>query len=105
MVPPMVQWVTWHFANMIGIDHYYGMDEYGNKDDFDGYWAIWDEEFFQYFAGQLNQFPSTFPDSLFSVLRHIILFCCPNDTRKVPRRSPSHQPVHRIYRYGAKALF
>lgn len=40
------------FANSIGFEHYYGMDEYPNKDDFDGTWAIYDEPYLQYFADQ-----------------------------------------------------
>ena len=43
------------FTNSIGFEHYYGLNEYGNNDDFDGTWAIFDEPFLQYFAEQTDQ--------------------------------------------------
>jgi phosphoglycerol transferase MdoB-like AlkP superfamily enzyme len=55
---------------MIGIDQYYGMNEYNNKQDFDGYWAIWDEEFFQYTVKKLGQIPQPFMATFFSASSH-----------------------------------
>jgi len=43
------------FTNSIGFEEYYGMDEYPNKDDFDGTWAIFDEPYLQYFANKSNE--------------------------------------------------
>jgi phosphoglycerol transferase MdoB-like AlkP superfamily enzyme len=89
------------FANMIGIDMYYGMNEYGNKNDFDGYWAIWDEEFFQYFAGQLNHFPQPFQTTLFSASSHHP-FLLPNRyTGKFPE---GPHPINRCIGYTDMAL-
>ena len=42
------------FTNTIGFEHYYGMDEYGDK-DFDGTWAIFDEPYLKYFADKTNE--------------------------------------------------
>jgi hypothetical protein len=58
------------FSNLIGIQQYFGMNEYGNKNDFDGYWAIWDEEFFQYFATSLSGFSQPFISTIFSATSH-----------------------------------
>jgi phosphoglycerol transferase MdoB-like AlkP superfamily enzyme len=58
------------FMNMAGVDHYYGMTEYGNDDDFDGLWGIWDEKFLQFYAAKLNEFPQPFVSSFFSVSSH-----------------------------------
>lgn len=33
------------FSRATGFQDYYGRTEYNNDDDFDGRWAIWDEEF------------------------------------------------------------
>ena len=33
------------YARAVGYPDYFGREEYGNDDDFDGNWAIWDEEF------------------------------------------------------------
>ena len=58
------------FCNIIGIDEYYGMDEYNNNKDYDGSWGIWDEEFIQYFAQTVNKFSSPFMATFFSLSSH-----------------------------------
>jgi len=58
------------FANLAGFDDYYGMTEYGNDDDFDGIWGIWDEKFLQFFAKKLNTFKEPFYSTLFTVTSH-----------------------------------
>lgn len=58
------------FMNLAGYEQYYGMDEYGKTEDYDGIWGIWDEEFFQYFARELNNFKEPFHATLFSVSSH-----------------------------------
>ena len=56
--------------NLIGVDHYYGKDEYGNDKDFDGTWGIWDEPFFQFSADKINQLKEPFISTIFSVSSH-----------------------------------
>lgn len=58
------------FTNMAGIEHYYGMTEYGNDSDFDGIWGIWDHKFFEFFADKLSGFPQPFFSVIFSVSSH-----------------------------------
>ncbi len=58
------------YTNLAGIKRYYGKDEYGNDDDFDGMWGIWDEPFMQFMAKELNQLPQPFFASFFSVSSH-----------------------------------
>ena len=64
------------FARATGFQRYYGRDEYNadpnfnGDDDFDGTWAIWDEEFFQFFAEQLEQMQQPFMTALFSASSH-----------------------------------
>ena len=64
------------FARATGFQRYYGRDEYnadpnfnGNA-DFDGTWAIWDEEFFQFFASQMSEMKEPFMTALFSASSH-----------------------------------
>jgi phosphoglycerol transferase MdoB-like AlkP superfamily enzyme len=57
-------------ANLIGIDHYYGKDEYGHDEDFDGTWGIWDEPFFEYTVNTMNSFKEPFMSTVFSVSSH-----------------------------------
>src|SRR5690606_33640488 len=58
------------YAQLAGIQHYFGKDEYGNDDDFDGIWGIWDEPFMQFMAGKLNTFQEPFFASFFSLSSH-----------------------------------
>ena len=49
------------FANATGFKAYYGREDFnadsrfGNDDDFDGTWAIWDEPFLQYYAAKMSE--------------------------------------------------
>lgn len=58
------------YSNILGVDEYYGKNEYNNDADFDGFWGIWDEPFFQYFSGVLNTKKEPFMATLFSVSSH-----------------------------------
>ena len=64
------------YANATGFEDYYGMTEYcadprhRGMDDFDGNWAIWDEEFLQYFGEMLDTLPQPFCTALFTASSH-----------------------------------
>jgi phosphoglycerol transferase MdoB-like AlkP superfamily enzyme len=58
------------FAKMIGFDDYFGLDQYPEKDDFDGMWGVWDEPFFRFFGQKLNTFRQPFFAAIFSVSSH-----------------------------------
>lgn len=58
------------FARSAGFDAYYGKTEYNNNDDYDGYWAIWDEEFLQYFARTMSSLEQPFMTSVFTATSH-----------------------------------
>lgn len=58
------------FSNILGFDHYYGMEEYGNDKDFDGSWGIWDEPFLQFMNSVLNQKQQPFFSTVFTVSSH-----------------------------------
>jgi phosphoglycerol transferase MdoB-like AlkP superfamily enzyme len=58
------------FMNLIGVEKYYGMTEYGKPEDFDGMWGIWDEEFLQFMAGKLNTFEEPFMTAVFTTSSH-----------------------------------
>ncbi len=59
-----------YFCKSAGIEEYYGESEYPDKRDHDGMWGIFDEEFFQFFAGKLNDFEQPFMSVLFSLSSH-----------------------------------
>lgn len=64
------------FARATGFQRYYGRTEYNadpnfnGDEDFDGTWAIWDEEFFQFYAQQMSQMREPFMTALFSASSH-----------------------------------
>ena len=58
------------FSQAAGFEHYFGKNEYGNDDDFDGLWGIWDHKFFPFFAKKINEFKQPFFATLYSVTSH-----------------------------------
>ena len=65
-----------HFSRLAGFDDYYGLTEYCNDarfnamGDFDGHWAIWDEEFLQYYATSMGEIPQPFVTACFTATSH-----------------------------------
>ncbi len=53
-----------------GFDNYYGRDEYGNDDDYDGTWGISDMPFLQFTASKLNEIPKPFAAGVFTLSSH-----------------------------------
>ncbi len=58
------------FAKMIGIDHYYGMTEYGDPKDFDGTWGIFDEPFLQYSVRKMGEMREPFFATVYTISSH-----------------------------------
>ena len=58
------------FAHNTGIDHYYGRTEYGNDDDFDGRWGIFDGPFMQYCLNQLDTETQPFATVIYTLSSH-----------------------------------
>lgn len=58
------------FAKVAGFDDYFGLDQYPEKNDFDGMWGVWDEPFFKFFGEKMNSFKEPFLASIFSVSSH-----------------------------------
>jgi len=53
-----------------GFHSYYGLNEYPNKEDYDGHWGVWDEEYLAYFADITNEFTEPFMATLFTLSSH-----------------------------------
>ncbi len=61
------------YATLAGIQSYYSREDYEalhGRDDFDGYWGIWDEPFLQYMAETLSKTPQPFFASVFTLTSH-----------------------------------
>ncbi|MGL4519984.1 MAG: LTA synthase family protein [Phocaeicola sp.] len=95
------------FARAAGFTDYFGRTEYnqdpnyqGNK-DFDGMWAVWDEEFLQFFADNINKFQQPFATALFTASSH--------HPFKIPEKYKAQfpegeLPIHKGIRYTDYAL-
>jgi len=58
------------FSNILGFDHYYGKTEFNDDSQFDGFWGIWDEPFFQFMKTTLDQKQTPFMATIFTVSSH-----------------------------------
>ena len=58
------------FANTLGYDEYYGRTEFDNDEEFDGFWGIWDEPFFQYTKSILDKKKTPFLSTIFTISSH-----------------------------------
>jgi phosphoglycerol transferase MdoB-like AlkP superfamily enzyme len=86
---------------LLGIDNYYGMDNYNNNSDFDGVWGIWDDKFLSYFADELNNMKEPFFSSIFS--------CSSHHPFKIPKKfknkfSKGKHPMHECVQYTDYSL-
>ncbi len=89
------------FMKFSGYEHLYSMKEYGNDDDFDDAWGLWDEPFFQFFADKLNSFKKPFHSVFFSLSSH--------HPYKVPDKykgkfKEGTLPIHKSVQYSDMAL-
>ena len=93
------------FAKKLGIDKYYGRDEYDkwkpNNDDFDGMWGVWDGKFLEYFSYELNQMKEPFVSSVFTLSSHHP-FAVPIEYEGVFDKGTI--PVHQTLGYSDMAL-
>lgn len=84
-----------------GTEHYYGRNEYGNDQDYDGVWGIWDEEFLQYAAEKMTSFKQPFFSTVFTVTSH--------GPYQIPSKYKNHfpkgtLPIHKCIGYTDHAV-
>ena len=89
------------YARSAGFEAYYGMDEYDGPEAFDGTWAIWDEEFLQYYARTMSTMQQPFCTAVFTASSH--------HPFRVPSRyegvfPKGTQPIHQCVGYSDNAL-
>lgn len=96
------------FARSAGFQHYLGLSEYcddprtGGRNDFDGHWAIWDEEFLQFTATAITErLQEPFMVGFFSASSHHP-FRIPERYEHVYTGGPL--PIHRTIQYADNAL-
>lgn len=95
------------FSNATGFKDYFGREDfdkdsrYNGDADFDGYWAIWDEPFMQYYATKMTEFKEPFVTALFTASSH--------HPYQIPDKYKSRFPeegiiIHKCIRYTDNAL-
>ena len=89
------------FANLVGFDKYMGKTEYNNNDDYDGIWGIWDHNFFDFFANEMDKMKEPFFTTLFSISSHHP-FKLPDDFEG--KYKEGYLPIHKCVSYTDDAL-
>jgi phosphoglycerol transferase MdoB-like AlkP superfamily enzyme len=89
------------FSHLMGIDHYFGKNEYNNNSDYDGIWGIWDEPFLNYYSKKLKEFPQPFFSTVFTLSSH--------DPFKVPEKYQNalpggEHPIYKTFAYTDQSL-
>ena len=96
------------FSRVIGYNDYFGMEdfvkkpEYGGNSVFDGFWAIWDEEFLQYMCDMIGTFREPFLTSAFTASSHHPYNVPDRYQEKYP--TEGNLPIYRGIRYSDHAL-
>lgn len=98
------------FAKTTGYQHYLGRTEYnqdkrfnGDK-DFDGMWAIWDEEFLQFYALKMSELKEPFITSVFTASSHHP-YAVPERYKNIYKDEPGDANImHKCIRYVDNAL-
>ena len=96
------------FSRVIGYNDYFGMEdflkkpEYGGNSVFDGFWAIWDEEFLQYMCDMIGTFSEPFLTSAFTASSHHPYNVPDRYQEKYP--TEGNLPIYRGIRYSDHAL-
>jgi phosphoglycerol transferase MdoB-like AlkP superfamily enzyme len=88
------------YTKSAGFDDYFGLNEYGDK-NLDGVWAVWDEEFLQFYAGKMGELKQPFVTSVFTATSH--------HPFRIPQRYEGKfpegvQPIHKCIGYTDYAL-
>ncbi|MDA3892077.1 MAG: sulfatase-like hydrolase/transferase [Salinivirgaceae bacterium] len=59
-----------NYVKLVGVEKYFGIDEYTNEQDYDGNWGVFDEPYLQYFAKELSGYNEPFFASVFTLSSH-----------------------------------
>ncbi|MBW3519643.1 LTA synthase family protein [Flavobacterium sp. NKUCC04_CG] len=89
------------YATVAGFEKYYGKDEYVGPESFDGKWGVFDEDFLQFFAKELNQFKAPFFTTLFTISSHSPYTIPEKYKGKFPKGTT---PIHESVAYTDYAL-
>ena len=93
------------FARKTGYQDYFGRTEYNDDNrfdgdkDFDGTWAIWDEEFMQFYALKMTEMKEPFMTTLFSASSHHPYKVPAKYENRFKDETGDNNPLHKCIRY------
>ncbi len=58
------------YTRSIGVDHYYGLEDYPNQSHFDGHWGVFDHHYLNYVGESLNKVQKPFVSTVFTLSSH-----------------------------------
>jgi phosphoglycerol transferase MdoB-like AlkP superfamily enzyme len=87
--------------NLLSVDNYFGLDEYGNNSDSDGFWGVHDEPYLSYCTDAFGKLPQPFFASVFTLTSH--------HPYKVPEKYREQfkgglNPIYKVVQYTDMAL-
>jgi phosphoglycerol transferase MdoB-like AlkP superfamily enzyme len=95
---------TMSFDNYVALSKvgdYFGLNEYPNKDDFDGYWGIPDRPYLRYFVSELSKKSQPFFSTVFTLTSHHPYILPEGFEGKYPIGT---LPIHKTVGYADDAL-
>jgi phosphoglycerol transferase MdoB-like AlkP superfamily enzyme len=88
-------------TNLLSVDNYFGLDEYGDNSDSDGFWGVHDEPYLAYCADEFGKLQRPFFASVFTLTSH--------HPYKVPEKYSGRflggvNPIYKVVQYTDMAL-
>lgn len=93
------------YTDLVGFDKYYGKDEYIGIEAFDQKWGIFDEEFLQFTANELNSFKQPFFTTIFTISSHAPYVIPEKHKNKFPKGTTEIQESIAYADYSVKKFF
>lgn len=96
------------YSRVIGYKDYFSLEDfeedpqYADQNLFDGYWAIWDEEFLQFMCDKMGTFSQPFVTSVFTASSHHPYNVPARYEKMFPHEG--NLPIYRSIRYSDHAL-
>ncbi len=88
-------------AAILGFKRYVGANAYGNDQDTDGHWGVYDEPFLQFTAAELGRMQQPFFAGIFTLSSHYPYLLPPNHQNEFPKGSLA---IHESIGYADFAL-
>mgnify|MGYP006320756733 CR=1 FL=1 len=93
------------YTDIVGFDKYYGKDQYKGPESFDGRWGIFDEEFLQFTAKELNSFKQPFFSTIFTISSHAPYIIPEKYKNKFPKGTTEIQESIAYADFAVKKFF